>query len=94
MNDTRESAETVGLKCLGWLIANDELLPVFLGSTGAGEDDLRRGASDPAFLGAVLEFVMMNDDWVMEFCRDAKLPNDAPHRARIALPGGREEHWT
>jgi hypothetical protein len=28
------AAETVGLRALGWLAANEELLPVFLGSTG------------------------------------------------------------
>ncbi|SEK55456.1 DUF3572 domain-containing protein [Roseovarius nanhaiticus] len=94
MNYTRESAETVALKCLGWLISNDELMPVFMGATGAGEDDLRRGAADPEFLGAVLDFLTMNDEWVVDFCRDAGLPNDAPLQARAMLPGGQVEHWT
>lgn len=94
MTPTRESAETLALQCLGWLLANEELLPVFMGSTGAGEDDLRHGASDPAFLGAILDFVMMNDDWVVDFCASANVPTDAPLHARIALPGGEQEHWT
>ncbi|PVA09281.1 DUF3572 domain-containing protein [Pelagivirga sediminicola] len=94
MPTTRESAETLALQCLGWLLANDDLLPVFMGATGAGQDDLRRGASDPAFLGAVLDFVMMNDNWVIEFCAFAGVANDAPMRARHALPGGEQEHWT
>ncbi|MFD0858688.1 DUF3572 domain-containing protein [Roseovarius aquimarinus] len=94
MPDTREFADTVALKCLAWLIANDDLRPVFMGATGAGEDDLRRGASDPDFLAAVLDFLTMNDEWVIDFCRDAGLANDAPMRARADLPGGRVEHWT
>ncbi len=94
MMTTRESAETLALQCMGWLLANDELLPVFMGATGAGEDDLRRGAGDPAFLGAVLDFLMMNDQWVIEFCAFAGIANDMPMRARAALPGGQQEHWT
>ncbi|MGR3363688.1 MAG: DUF3572 family protein, partial [Maritimibacter harenae] len=30
----QEQAETIGLQALGWLAGNDELMPVFLGSTG------------------------------------------------------------
>ncbi|MFX0544841.1 DUF3572 domain-containing protein [Roseovarius sp. S1116L3] len=94
MKYTRDSAETIALKCLGWLIANDELMPVFMGATGAGEDDLRQGASDPVFLGAVLDFLTMNDEWVIDFCRDAGLTTEAPMQARTLLPGGQVEHWT
>ncbi len=94
MMHTRESAETIALRCLGWLLANEELVPVFMGATGAGEDDLRRGASDPAFLAGVLDFVMMNDQWVIDFCAAEQLTTDAPMQARVMLPGGQEEHWT
>ena len=38
---TAQSAETLALNVLGWLVGNDELLPIFLGSTGASADDLR-----------------------------------------------------
>ncbi len=91
---TRESAETLALQCMGWLLTHDDLLPVFMGATGAGEDDLRRGAGDPVFLGAVLDFLMMNDNWVIEFCAVAGVANDTIMRARAALPGGQQEHWT
>lgn len=94
MRDTRNSAEIVALNCLAWLIAHDELRDVFMGATGASETDLRTGAQDPAFLGAVLDFVMMNDAWVLEFCGQAGLPGEALMQARMALPGGQEEHWT
>ena len=90
----REAAETVGVQALGWLAGNDELLPVFLGSTGASLDDLRAGAGDPDFLGSVLDFVMMDDAWVVAFCDASGLPYAAPMQARAALPGGGQVHWT
>jgi hypothetical protein len=94
MRDARNSAEITALNCLAWPIAHEELRDVFMGATGASEDDLRNGAQDPAFLGAVLDFVMMNDEWVVDFCTSAQLPTDAPMHARSMLPGGQQEHWT
>jgi hypothetical protein len=84
----------VGVQALGWLAGNDELLPVFLGSTGASLDDLRAGAGDPAFLGSVLDFVMMDDAWVVAFCDAAGIAYTVPMQARAALPGGAVTHWT
>jgi hypothetical protein len=90
----RDSAETVGLRALGWLAAHEELLPVFVGATGASLVDLRSGAGDAAFLGSVLDFLLMDDAWVVAFCDASGLGYDAPMRARAALPGGGEVHWT
>ena len=73
---------------------NDEILPVFLGSSGVSAADLRAGAEDPAFLASVLDFVTMDDAWVIAFCDSAGLPYEAPLAARRALPGGGEMHWT
>lgn len=90
----REVAETIALQGLAWLAGNDELLPVFLGATGASESDVRENAADPTFLGAVLDFIMMDDAWVVEFCDTHSLPYDRPMIARAMLPGGEQTHWT
>jgi len=94
MSAAPESAEALGLTCLAWLIADEELLGVFMGATGAGAEDLRTGARDAAFLASVLDFLLMDDAWVRAFCTAHDLPCDAPMRARAALPGGAEVHWT
>ena len=91
---TQQSAEILALEALSWLVGNDELLPVFLGATGAGEADLRSRAKDPEFLASVLDFLLMDDDWVQAFCTAANHPPDYPLRARASLPGGAEMHWT
>lgn len=91
---TQDSAETIGLQALGWLAGNDELLPVFLGATGASESDLRENATDPEFLGSVLDFLLMDDAWIVECCDAAGLPYDRIMQARAALPGGQQVNWT
>jgi len=94
MVQSRESAETLGLRALGWLAGNDELLETFMGASGVSEADVRAGAGDPAFLGAVLDFLLMNDAWVIECCAALDLPGAALGEARAALPGGEQVHWT
>lgn len=93
MNE-QDRAEWVAIRALAWLAANDEVMPVFLGATGAAADDLRDRASDPAFLVSVLDFLMQDDVWVIAFCDGEGLGYDAPMRARHSLPGGQEMHWT
>jgi len=90
----QDEAEMVAVRALGWLAANDDLMPVFLGATGASVEDLRAHASDPAFLGSVLDFLAMDDAWIVAFCDAAGLGYDTPMQARGALPGGEQVHWT
>lgn len=94
MTVSQESAETTGLQALTWLAAHEELLPVFLGATGASEATFRTGIDDPAFLGSVLDFILMDDIWVRAFCDAHGLAYDQPSRARMALPGGAQVNWT
>ncbi|MCI2398603.1 DUF3572 domain-containing protein [Aliiroseovarius subalbicans] len=90
----QEIAETVALQALGWLIGNEELMPVFMGATGVAQEDLRTRAADPVFLASVLDFLTMDDAWVMAFCDQVELAYGDPMRARQALPGGAQVNWT
>ena len=90
----RDSAEVLAIEALVWLTTDDELLPVFLGSTGAGVDDIRARAQDPEFLASVLDFILMDDAWVGAFCEANSCAMDYPMRARAALPGGAAVNWT
>ncbi len=94
MRYSADAAETLALQALAWLIADEDLLGVFLGASGAGEDDLRARAQDGEFLGSVLDFLMLDDAWVMRFCDAQAIPYDRVMLARAALPGGAQVNWT
>ncbi|MEM8536636.1 MAG: DUF3572 domain-containing protein [Pseudomonadota bacterium] len=89
-----ERAELIALQALGWLAGNDALCPVFLGASGGSVDDMRSRASDPAFQAAVLDFITMDDAWVVAFCDAVDLRYEDPLAARHALPGAEHVHWT
>ncbi len=90
----RDAAEILAVEALVWLTSDEELLPVFLGSTGAGVDDIGARARDPEFLASVLDFMLMDDAWISGFCASKDYAMDAPMRARAALPGGAAVNWT
>lgn len=91
---TPERAEQIAISALVWLAGNEDLFPVFLGASGANADDLRTQAENPAFLGSVLEFLTMDDAWVVEFCDANTIKYEEPLLARYALPGSEAVHWT
>lgn len=90
----KSSAEQIAANALLYVSETDDLMQVFLGSTGASVDDVKASASSPEFLGSVLDFLMMDDAWVVGFCDAHGLSYDMPMRARAALPGGEAMHWT
>ncbi len=90
----REVAETIALQALGWLAGNEDLLPVFMGASGLAADDLGNRAEDTEFLASVLDFILMDDAWVIGFCDEHALAYDQLMQVRQALPGGQQDHWT
>ena len=90
----KDAAETLALQALGWIAGQDELAGAFLGSTGSSAEDLKARASDPEFLGFVLDFLLQDEAALLAFCEDAGSEPDQPFRARAALPGGDLPHWT
>lgn len=90
----RDTAEVVALGVLGWLATQEDLLSTFQGATGLGVSDLKTRASDPELLGAVLDFVLMDDAWVVSYCDHAQVPYERLAQARAQLPGGEQVHWT
>ncbi|WP_438990924.1 DUF3572 domain-containing protein [Lentibacter sp.] len=94
MSVSQNAAEDIGLKALIWLAGNEDLMPVFLGASGADVAAIKASAGDPAFLASVLDFLLMDDAWVMGFCEAEGLSYEQPKMARAALPGGEQVSWT
>jgi hypothetical protein len=86
-------AETLALQAVALIVADEDLLPRFLAATGSDADDLRRRISDPDFLGAVLDFVLENDDRVRTLAEAAEVSPETVILARGKLPGGQTD-WT
>lgn len=91
---TPEAGETMALNVLNWILSEDDMRGIFMGAAGLSVDDVKQGMAETSFLAGVLDFLCMDDAWVVAFCDYAGLPYEAPMQARAALPGGAETHWT
>lgn len=92
--DLRHDPKTVAQLAMAYLGQTEDLLGVFVGSTGIAARDLAGRLEDPELLAAVLDFVLMEDDWVLGFASWAQLPPERVGEARRALPGGCAPDWT
>ncbi|KQI68117.1 hypothetical protein AN189_11955 [Loktanella sp. 3ANDIMAR09] len=91
---TPEYAEIIALQALAHVVADQDLSAAFMGPNGLSAGDMRAGATDPAFLAALLEFLCQRDDWVMAFCDAHGHAYEVPMQARYSLPGNEEVSWT
>lgn len=90
----RKDAETFAIRVLSWLASNDDMLGNFCGASGMAPEDIGSMVEDPVFLAAVLDFLLLDDDWVLGFSSDTGEEPEAVARARGFLPGGDIPHWT
>ena len=89
----QEQAETISIKVLSWLAEDGERLNHFLNASGAAVDSLRTRAQEPEFLGFILDFLMLDDQMILEFCAEKSEQPDSIQHARAMLT---QEHqiWT
>lgn len=87
MADPRDGAKIIALEALRWLLDDNDLLGVFMGSTGASVSDLRERVEESEFLGFVLAFILQDDTWVISFCEARRLSATEVLRAHAALAG-------
>lgn len=89
-----QRATQIACEALGWISQDEAVTTAFLAATGAEAQSLRAAARDPAFLSAVLDFVMADESQARGFCLHAGLSAEELHAARVHLPGGDLPHWT
>lgn len=90
----RDTAEILALRALGWLAGSEVLLPGFLAASGLGLAELSTRARDPDLLGAVLDFLLSQDVWLIDCAAALGERPEVLLAARRALPGGEVPHWT
>jgi hypothetical protein len=83
-----DQAATIALKGLAYLVNSRAELDRFLNMSGADHGTLRERADEPEFLAALLDFMLANEQVLVDFCSDSQTDVRAVHMARHALSGG------
>lgn len=83
----QDSAIDLAVQSLSYIAQDMDRLGRFLALSGLGPAEIRANANDPAFLGGVLDFLMSDEEMVIDFAVWAQVDAMAVARARAALPG-------
>ncbi len=85
-------ANEAGIAALAFLAEDEERLSLFLALSGLGPHNLRQAAAEPAFLGAVLDYLGSDDKLLIAFAASRNLSPEQVIQARDAL-NGRPPDW-
>lgn len=86
----QDAAELIAINVLTFLVGDEKRLERFLSLSGNSAESLAAGASQPAFLAGILEYILQDETLVYLFATEFDMPPDAPEKARKVLSGGRE----
>ena len=84
---TPDHAATIALKGLAFLVNSREDMDRFMDLSGADRGTLRERADEPEFLVALLDFLLANEQLLVDFCSDSQTDVRAVHMARHTLSG-------
>lgn len=87
----RDAAETIALQAAAFIFADDQARDGFLALTGAALEDVRDRLTGPDMQSGILEFLMMDEQRLLEFCEAEGLAPELPGQARWELSGERFE---
>jgi hypothetical protein len=85
--DSTEEAEVLALQALGFLAAEPDRLSRFMDLSGLGLEAIRASASDPAFLGGLLDHLLADQSLLLIFAEEHGLKPDRIGQLRRKLPG-------
>ena len=90
----QERAEAMAVQALGWMANDPEIMGQFLGWSGASVEDLRGIGASPTLMIAIVDFILLQDEWVIDASHEIGIPPEKFAAIKQALPGGAETHWT
>jgi len=88
-NLSAEYAETIAAQALGFIASDPARLGRFLAESGLGPANVREAARDPAFLPAVLDFILAHEAELLDFATQLNIDAKYVGIARRALQDGR-----
>ena len=85
MDASTDEAETLALKALEFVIADQELQNQFLSSSGMSAKAIHDSIQDTSFLGGVLGFLLGRETDLVRFCEKYQIDPAKPSNARDTL---------
>ena len=85
--ESSSDAEIIALRSIAYMSQRDNLLQQLIVETGMTTSTLSECTNDPDFLAGVFDFLLSNEQLLLEFCRFADVDPTRLHHIRHKLPG-------
>lgn len=82
-----QDAETLALNVLGFLAESPEAMERLVIQSGLDLTTIRKRAADRDFLAAVVDFLMTNEELLVDFCESRRIDARRVHMAAHQLGG-------
>lgn len=82
-----QDAETLALNVLGFLAESPEAMERLVIQSGLDLTTIRKRAADRYFLAAVVDFLMTNEELLVDFCESRRIDARRVHMAAHQLGG-------
>lgn len=84
----QDAAELIALNVLSFLTGDEPRLERFMNLSGNSAQSLAEGATEPAFLAGILEYLLQDETLVYMFAAEYDTTPDTPNKALRVLVGG------
>lgn len=85
--ESSSEAEILALHAVAFIAQRDNVLQQLIVQTGMAPSTLRERTNDPEFLAGVVDFLLSNEQLLLEFCKFEKLAPARLLRILQKLPG-------
>ena len=85
--ESSSEAEIIALRIVTFIAQRDSLLQQLIVETGVTTSTLSERTNDPDFLAGIVDFLLSNEQLLLEFCRFAEVDPTRLHHIRHKLPG-------
>ena len=85
--NSSEEAEILAINALGFLASDGERLQRFMDLSGLDVPAIRAGATNPAFLGGILDHLLSDESLLLIFAEEQQLRPERIAELRRKLPG-------
>lgn len=90
MRVSLETAEIMAIQALAFIAGREKELSLFLDQTGILPGELRGRAGEPDVLAGVLDFLLGNEQVLLDFCSESGTEPEMILPARHLFPGASE----
>jgi len=85
-----QTAEIMAIQALAYIAGREKALSYFLDQTGIAPQELKTRAGEPEVLAGVLDFLLRNEEILLDFCQETGTDPETVFPARHHFPGASE----